>query len=413
MSLTNKSISQAISARKRVEITDPSCPGLLVVVTDTGAATFAVRYRGSDGGRRRLSLGRYGALSIEAARKLAREQLVEVANGRDPGAKKAIERSAMRMVDLFGDDEHGGWYLDTYVLTAGKGDNKGMPKTDKGIYNDRQIITKQLRSRKVLMRKRVDAVTEGDLLEIKGSVTRGVWPKVLNVLRVALEHAVEQKVITINIAKGKTLRAAPARKMSRYLTPAERQRLDTELERAKELGPSCAGGVAPHFVRAIRLLALTGWRRGDVLALKWEHIDWRNRIASLPTGKEGAREAKLTTKVLEYLRGEQKRDGVSRVKGYVVCSSTGCAVHPDNVGRAWIGIRKRCGLEDVRLHDLRHSWASDAISAGVPLAVVGAALGHRQATTTQRYAHVHDDVIDQGLELAAAAIDRATRRGSR
>ena len=80
----------------------------------------------------------------------------------------------------------------------------------------------------------------------------------------------------------------------------------------------------------------------------------------------------------------------------------------DNLTRAWRVVRKTAGLQDVRLHDIRHSWASDSISAGVPLATVGVALGHKSTQTTARYAHLHNSAIRDGLAKTGDAIEKAT-----
>lgn len=382
-------------------------PGLRLRVTPGGAKSWTLRYRvGKGGPRRRMAIGgSYPATTLAEARTLALEELAKIGRGIDPQTAAAAERDAMCMVDLFGDDKAPGWYLATYVATAGK---IATAKSAKGIANDRYAIAKHLRNRKALMAKRVDAVTTGDLNAIKVAATPSTWRKLRNILLVAFEHAEEVGALAPGTNPVTRTSAATDKKRDHFLAPSERARLDATLARAAELGPSMPGGMSRHLVVAVRLLALTGLRRGDVLALRWEHVDWRHSVARLPIGKTGARDVPLSPQALAFLKAE--RGAAARI-GLVVATPEGGPVHPENIGRAWQTLRKAAKLDKVRLHDLRHSWASDAVSAGVPLYVVGAALGHRQPSTTARYAHLHDKAIREGLAAAGDAIERATKGG--
>ena len=102
------------------------------------------------------------------------------------------------------------------------------------------------------------------------------------------------------------------------------------------------------------------------------------------------------------------RDAAARnnPSSFVVPTSNGGPIEGANLTHTWMRIRKRVGLEDVRLHDLRHSAASDAINAGVPLAVVGKILGHRKPSTTQRYAHISDEALAEGVARMGAVIEK-------
>ena len=411
--ITNPTI-KAHTTGERVELWDTVVAGLHLLITPGGAATYYVKYRAA-GVQRKVKLGTTAALSADEARSEAKKVVGAVAKGADPQAAKQADRQALRMVDLFGDDTHDGWYLATYVKTAGK---LGTAKTDKGIANDRYAIAKHLRSRRALMSKRVADVTVADLNRIKADLPASAWRKLRNILVVGFRHAEESGSLPAGSNPAARTRAATDAKRERYLTPEERQALEAALQTAAQIGPEAKGvargtrgGLSPHLVRAIRLLALTGMRRGDVLALRWEWIDWQRGLIKLPTSKTGARDVPLTPQALAYLK--RQKGTVARV-GLVCCTTEGKPIHPENVERAWQSVRElakldgRDGKPAARLHDLRHSWASDAVSAGVPLYVVGAVLGHRVPTTTARYAHLHDHAVRAGVKAAGAAIERAT-----
>lgn len=418
LKLTNAAIKEHTTGT-RAELWDTASPGLHLVITPAGAQTFYLKYR-ANGTQRKVKLGAYGtALTIDQARREAAKKRGDVAKGADPQAERKANRDAMRMVDLFGDGEgedpkerkYTGWYLGTYVWTAGK---LGTAKTEKGIANDRSYVKKHLRSRKRLMGKRVDAVTIADLNKIKAETTPSTWRKLRNILLVAFRHAEESGAIAPGSNPVLKTKASTDAKRERFLTPDERKRLDAAMTDLEKLGPeglrknddgTWTGGLSKHLVRALRLLVLTGMRRSEVLKLQWQAIDWRASVLRI-VGKTGPRVVPLTPQALAYLKAEKGKG--ARI-GLVCCTGDGGEIHPENVSRAWQSVRKAAKLEKVRLHDLRHSWASDAVSAGVPLYVVGKALGHTQPNTTARYSHLHDEAVREGLAKAGAAIEAATK----
>jgi integrase len=411
MALTDKKVQAAKATGQRYSLSDGKVEGLELRVGATGKRSWSLVYR-FHGERRRMPVGKgYPTTGLNDARQLARDALQLLGRGVDPGAKQKAEAEALRMVDLLGDGEdedpkagkYTGWYLSDYVRSAGK---LGAAKTAKGISNDRYYIKGHLRDRKALMRKRVDEVTAADLNAIKAAVTPSTWRKLRNILLVCFRHAEDVGAIGPGTNPVLRTKAGTDPKRQRFLTPEERQRLEETFAKAEELGSQVEGGLSRHIIRALRLLALTGMRRSEVLALRWEWIDWRHARINLPTSKTGAKEVPLTPQAVTHLKAQ--RGAAVRV-GLVCCGDGGKPIHPENVGRAWRAIRETAKLPGVRLHDLRHSWASDAVSAGVPLYVVGKALGHTQPNTTARYSHLHDKAVKEGLAKAGAAIERATK----
>ncbi len=208
------------------------------------------------------------------------------------------------------------------------------------------------------------------------------------------------------------------RTRERFLTPKERARLDRFLDAALEIPCYQTGHIGWGAVAAIRLLAMTGMRRTEVLDLTWDMVDYRHRCFRLPESKTGQKVVPVSRQALDLVRECRRRWKTCRFDPKpqnVIYSRNGKRMEPSSLSRTWItSVRNRIkGLEDVRLHDLRHSMASDAIMAGVPLAVVGKILGHRKPETTARYAHIADSVLSDAVEKVAEAIERSTKTGGR
>jgi len=170
-----------------------------------------------------------------------------------------------------------------------------------------------------------------------------------------------------------------------------------------------AVGVVP----ALRLLIFTGCRRGEILTLKWDYVDIENRCLNLPDSKTGQKKVYLNAPALEALVN------IERVEGnpFVIIGGKPGA-HLVNIRKPWVRIKERTtaaivkdnarkGIEDVRIHDLRHTYASVAVGGGQTLPVIGRLLGHTQAQTTARYAHLADDPIRAASEAVGATLAAA------
>ena len=196
------------------------------------------------------------------------------------------------------------------------------------------------------------------------------------------------------------------KKRERFLTPEERQRLQAVIAAGLKIPASRKGHLHIASVWAFDLLALTGRRRDEIMTLKWSMVDWQHSIMDLPDTKGGQLKVAISAHVLGLLKHIHDQTGNPR-SGYVLRGPRGTRLK--SINRTWENIRAAAELQDVRLHDLRHSFASDALMCGVPLAVVGEMLGHKHARTTQRYAHLANHVVRQGLEAATARIVEAAR----
>ncbi len=151
---------------------------------------------------------------------------------------------------------------------------------------------------------------------------------------------------------------------------------------------------------------MSGCRRNEVISLEWNWIDFERAALRLPDSKTGAKVVALGAPALELL------NGLPRIEEnpYVFPSSVGNG-HFVGLQRVWARIREKAGLSDVRLHDLRHSFASVGAASGDSLYIIGKLLGHRQSVTTQRYAHLADDPLRAAADRIAAQIAAAMNGG--
>jgi len=157
----------------------------------------------------------------------------------------------------------------------------------------------------------------------------------------------------------------------------------------------------PWALYAIRLLLVTGCRLNEVLTLKWTEVDFDNQYLRLSDSKTGKKLIYLSKLAIDLLRRiPQKQDNP-----YVICGEKKDS-HLINLQKSWRRIRTKIGLEDVRLHDLRHTFASIAASKGLSLPVIGALLGHKQPQTTARYAHlIGQPLIDASEKISAQIME--------
>ena len=186
----------------------------------------------------------------------------------------------------------------------------------------------------------------------------------------------------------------PAHKRERFLTDGEFTRLGKVLDEAE-----ARGGASASAVTALRLLMLTGCRKNEILTLRWEDVALHENELRLPDAKTGARVVPLSPSAVKLLAGLPREPG-----NPWVIPGRKPGTHMRNLDRAWKVIQARAGLEDVRIHDLRHSFASRALALGESLPMIGKLLGHSQVETTARYAHLARDSVREAAERVADSI---------
>lgn len=174
----------------------------------------------------------------------------------------------------------------------------------------------------------------------------------------------------------------------RFLSSTELKRLGRTLDKCED-----DGSVSVFALAAVRLLIFTGARLSEILTLKWSYVDLERGRLLLPDSKTGAKVIRLNKAALAVLEAVPKVAGNT----YVVVGDRQGA-HLVGLQKVWQRIRKAAGIEDVRLHDLRHSFASVAAETGASLSVIGKLLGHSSVQTTGRYAHLTEQSIDKANE---------------
>ena len=226
-------------------------------------------------------------------------------------------------------------------------------------------------------------------------------------------RALEMLIKMFNLAEAWELRPAgknPCRFVRRYKVQPQHERFLTS-EELHRLGQALDAAPAErlasqHGATAIRLLVLTGCRRNEILGLNWEDVDFEAGELRLPDTKTGARVVPLTPSAAEVLTV------LSRVPGNPwVFPGRKRGTHQRNINDSWDRIRKRARLDGVRLHDLRHTFASRALALGESLTMIGKLLGHRKVQTTARYAHLAQDSVKASAARIAESLRADMARG--
>jgi len=281
-------------------------------------------------------------------------------------------------------------FLHRYLTEHVKKNNK--PRT---LYETARLITAHVRP--ALGRLKVSEVTRPDVAKLHASLSETPYlaNRVLALLSKAFSLAEVWGYRADHSNPCFRIQKFQEHRRERFLSTTEFEALGRVLLQAEE-GPIQIIGkdrpvlINPRAILAIRLLLFTGARVSEILALRWEWINWNAGRAELPDSKTGAKHLVLPPPALDLLAGlDQPEDGC----GYVVKGSSGLdpSVPLVNLKDPWRLLRSAAELDDVRLHDLRHTFASVAVADGLSLPLIGSLLGHASVATTARYAHLADD----------------------
>lgn len=367
--LTKKAIDTAQAQPKEFFLWDDELRGFGVRVSPKGKKTFLVQYR--KGGRTcRMSLGAYGTLTADEARRLAKHTLGSAAMGEDPAQARRIERKAPNMAAL----------CDRYVRDHVE--VRCRPSTQ---YEHKRICEFYIKPR--LGTFKIQDVKRSDIAELHQSLNEIPYQanRVVMVLSKMFNLAELWGLRPDGSNPCRHVQKYTEKKRERFLSPDEIERLWGVLDRRAK-----AKLETPHVASAFKLLLLTGCRLREIQHLRWSYVV--GNAAFLPETKTGPRRLLLSNAVLEEL------SRIPRVEGnpYVIIGKVEGQPITD-LQRPWRRIRKEAELEDVRIHDLRHTYASIAAMAGHSLPMIGKLLGHTQTQTTARYAHLADQTARRAL----------------
>ena len=383
--LTNELVNQIVAAGVERVIYDSSTPGFGLRITAKGRAIWIARAR-SGTTRVKVSLGTFPDKTLSVARVEAHAALRDVRDGKDPRAEKAIRRAALAAGQMTVAQLAERW-LSEYVRP------KLKPRT---ISDYERLLEQRIIPR--LGALPVSAVTKSDLISFHATMAN--TPRRAN-------YTIATTRALMTFAEDVGLRpphSNPAKRIKMF-RQGVRERFLSEEEIGKAADAiahaESTGKIGQHAAAGLRLALFTGARSGEITTAKWSHVDWPRKQIRLPDSKTNEpRTIHLSDAAVEILKG------LPRVGGYIIAGR-----YKDepfqNLTRAWIIARAFGGLQDVRLHDLRHSYASLAAGRGVSLQMIGKLLGHRVAATTMRYAHLARDAAASVNDELGAAMQAA------
>jgi integrase len=341
--------------------------GFIVEVNPSGRKTFIFRYYDKYKKRQKLKIGVFGNITCEIAREITQGLAGDIARGIDPKQKKfqkAIEEKKSINFSQF------------FCLFTEKYRNIHHAKST--LNRDEYRI--KLHILPFFGQNTLSKITVRDILNFKDLLKHipGTFNKCFTLLHkaFALAELWEYREKNSNPCHG--VQKYPERKMERFLKKDELRRLEEiiKLEEIYRLK-------SPYVLAAIRILIYTGCRMGEILTLKWEDIHLEENYIHIKKSKTGEKIVPLNKASKNVIKAIEKQEG----NPYVFCSEKP-GTHVVNIQESWRNIRKSVALSDVRIHDLRHSFASFAINNGLDLFQVSKLLGHKNIQTTMRYAHI-------------------------
>jgi integrase len=384
---------------------DKDLTGFRLRVRNTGRMTYEVRYY--FGQRERLFvIGDHGIpWTADEARTKALWVLRQVEAGLDPQAAKRAGRAAETIKELIDryleegpaekpEKRASSWATDRLNLRRHVEPRLGTSVARDLTPADLSRWQKDVSDGKTAAREKT---RKHGLSIVRGG--KGVAARSMRTLSAMLSWAVRQGLLSENPAKSVAKISDGHR--NRFLSVEEATRLWSAIAALE-----ASGGLQADHAALFRLLALTGARRGEILGLRWSEVDFERSQLVLPADRHKAgakgrgRVIQLSREAVDVLAGLRVAAAGTKPKPPLPL------VFPDTTGkrpivppkRAWERVRAAADLPELRLHDLRHTFASLLIAEGVPLAIVGKALGHTKAATTERYAHLRDDATRRGAD---------------
>ena len=365
------------TGKVKCDLFDSNCKGLMIEIRATGGKTYYLRYKDHRGRARQLKIADERDLSLGQARQMALTLRTKIALGEDPREEKATAKQSPTFAT----------FMAERYMPFVKGYKKSWDCDDSLLRN--HLLP-------VLGKKHLDEITKHDVISFhhgmraKGYAV-GTCNRCLIMLRYAMNLALKWEIpgITKNPTKDAAL-FENHNKKERFLSSQEAQRLYEAVKNSDN----------PMLQYIVPMLILTGARKREVLDAKWEDFDLIRRQWRIPTTKSGRpRHVPLSEGVLQLLASIPQGKGCDPVfanpktkKAY------------NSVFFSWNTARKSVGLGDVRMHDLRHSFASFLVNAGRSLYEVQKILGHTQIKTTQRYAHLSQDTLLEAANVVFKAV---------
>ena len=369
VSLTKKFIDQLDILENIQVFHDTKVTGLQLRVSPKGSKTFYLYFRTKSGKQKRPKLGVYGILTVEQARDIARAKLGELSKGNDPTDTDQVEN--VTLADFFKIFEKN--HINKHVKSS-------TAKTYRSLFVS--VIEPAL-GKKVL-----EDITRSHVEEMvyKNDNRHATANHALVLLRLILDKAQQWEFMSSkrnpcsNVTKFKTLAK------ERFLSENEINKLVETLDQFE------GASLAPkNAITVVRLLMMTGCRKNEITRLRWDELFLDEGVLKLKDSKTGKKEVILSDDAIKILSAASRnnsdyifpgKDGIKPIQG---------------LQKIWQRIRQVADLQDVRIHDLRHTFASVAVSNGASLYEVGRLLGHASIQSTQRYAHLERSRLKDSL----------------
>jgi integrase len=360
---------------------DEGIPGFGVRVMPSGRKSFVVQFRAGRRARR-MSLGPSTVLTCDQARTRAITIIAAVKNGEDPAADRAAKRNAATVGDLADrfDKEHISVHLKASTAKEYRGNLK------------RFILP-------ALGRLAVPEITRADVAKFHHDLRHIPYQanRCLEVVSKMFGLAEMWGLRPDGSNPRKHIRKYPEEKRERFLSAAELGRIGEVLREMESERIELTSAIL-----AARLLILTGCRLGEIMTLKWDYVDFDERALRLPDSKTGKKVVHVGAPAVEYLHSAHRIDGNPWV---ITGTLPGKAL--SDLQPFWQRVRARAGVKDVRIHDLRHTFASTAVASGQGLPMIGKLLGHTQVQTTARYAHLASEPVRMAADEIAQSLRQA------
>jgi len=381
--LTKRTVEAAKPDRERDSVIwDEEISGFGLRVWPSGRRVYILKYRTTEGRQRKVTIGQHGPITAEQARKIALQWLSDTSHGADPAHKRSEARSAPTLANL------ANRYMEEHAKVKKR---RGSAQSDETLL--RLHILPQLGSMKV------NAIDRRDIGQLHHAMRKrpGAANRTLALLSKMFNLAEKWGLRSDGSNPCRHVEKYRERKIERFLSNKELARLGEVLAEAERTQTEM-----PSVIAALRLLLFTGCRLSEILTLHWDEVDLENQCLRLRESKTGAKVVYLPPPAIEVLSTIERQDD----NPFVIMGAKR-ASHLVNLQKPWRRIRAKASLEDVRIHDLRHSFASVAAASGLSLPIIGALLGHNQPATTARYAHLAADPMKQAAATTGGQIAKA------
>lgn len=413
---------------------DADVKGFGLLVRPTGARSWILEYRPGAGGRgvskRRLVIGNPVTTTPEQARDTAKDMLADIRRGKDPSAERQTERAAETVSEL------------AEAWLAGHVGPKRKESTE-AYYRAllKLHILPNLGTRRAVSITRADVAKLHGAIAAKRQVTpqpggkraqkksraiggQGIANRALKTISAMFGWGSRMGIVPDGFNPARGLEPFREEGKERFLSAQEMTALGAALvegetsgiewqpdisktaKRLKHVPKNRRETISIHVTGAVRLLILTGCRLREILHLEWQHVDWQRGALRLPNSKTGRKVVILGAPAIAVLR----QLDAAKIGRYVI-ASTSAGTNEEkpraDIQRPWKAICRAAGLDGLRLHDLRHSFASVGAAGGLGLPVIGKLLGHSDSATTARYAHLDATAERRAADMIGAEIAAA------